>query len=294
MLNLKHCNICPRECGINRKKQFGFCKTSNKIKLSKVDLVNFEEPSISFKNGSGAIFFSGCNLKCVYCQNYNISHESFGKEISIIKLAHIMKDLQNKHADNINLITGSHFIPQIAKALKKAKLKIPVIFNSGGYENVKALKMLEGLVDIYLPDFKYGIDEIALKYSNCNNYIPTCLNAIKEMQRQTKNIKFSHSGKLLRGVVIRHMVLPNNLENSLKVIEILKNNFKEDEIMISLLAQYTPLYKASEFSELNRKITQAEYNKVLKKVKECNFEGYSQELTSAGCDCIPNFDLSGF
>lgn len=294
MISLKKCNICPRKCKVNRLHKTGFCGINNKLKVAKVCLVDFEEPCISFKNGSGAIFFSGCNLKCVFCQNHKISSNGFGKEITINQLVEIIHSLEAKKADNINLITPSHFTPLIAKALKKAKPKIPVIYNSNGYESVKTLKLLKGLVDIYLPDFKYGLNEVGLKYSKALNYVEVALPAIKEMVRQTKNIKFLHSKKLMRGVIVRHLVLPNNLDNTFNVLEILKNNFKANEIIISLMGQYTPLYNAKNFNEINRRLNESEYKKALDKVKSLPFDYYSQQLSSSGKECIPTFDLTGF
>lgn len=294
MKNLKNCNLCPRNCNINRTLKKGFCGATNKVKLAKVCLVNFEEPCISHKNGSGAIFFSGCNLKCVFCQNYKISSENFGREISINKLAKIISDLENKKADNINLITGSHYVPQIAKTLKLAKPKIPVVFNTGGYDKPETLNLLDGLVNIYIPDFKYAFNDLAEKYSNAPNYVETALSAIKEMVRQVGNFKIGHSGKLMRGVIVRILVLPNNVENAIKTLEILENNFNENQILISLMSQYVPLHNANKFPELNRSVTTEEYNTVLKKLEQTKFVGYTQELTSATTDCIPSFDLSGF
>ena len=291
---LKECSICPRKCKVDRYKFAGFCGEKNKIKIAKVMVANFEEPCISHKNGSGAIFFSGCNLKCVFCQNNKISSDNFGKSITIKKLAQIMLDLQNKNADNINLITPTHFIPQIAKALKLAQLKIPVVFNSGGYESTAALKLLDGLVDIYLPDFKYSNNSLALKYSKAPNYVETALNAIKEMVRQTSGLKFSHSKKLLKGVIVRHLVLPNNIENSLNALEILNNNFNENQILVSLMSQFTPLNNLKNFKELNCTLTEKEYNIVLNRLNSLPFDGFTQHLSSSGTECIPEFDLSGF
>ncbi len=287
------CNLCPRNCNINRTNGVGFCGVKNKLKIAKVMLANFEEPSISHNNGSGAIFFSGCNLKCAFCQNYKISSENFGKEISIGRLAEIMHTLESKNADNINLITGSHYIPQIASALKKAKPKIPVVFNTGGYDSVESLKMLNGLVNIYLPDFKYGFNDLAEKYSKAPHYVETALAAIKEMVQQVGEFKLGHSGKLLRGVIVRLLILPGQTANTIKTLELLEQNFTEKQIMVSLMSQYTPMYKASEFSEINRAITKEEYNAVLKKLQKTNFAGYTQELSSATTECIPTFDLEG-
>lgn len=263
----------------------------NKLKIAKVCLVSFEEPSISLKRGSGAIFFSGCNLKCVFCQNFQISAEGYGHNISVRRLARIMLNLQKQGAENINLITGTHFTVLIAKALKiaKPKLKIPVIYNCGGYESVNTLKQLDGLIDVYLPDFKYGIDEIGVKYSRAPNYPITALSAIKEMLRQVGKPKIGHSGKIYKGVIVRHLVLPNNLENSLTALKLLAKNFAPDEILISLMAQYTPMRNPGEPPELSRAVTDAEYNTVVAKLNALGFEGYTQGLDSAGTECIPNF-----
>ncbi len=291
MKNLTYCLVCPRECGINRNKRAGFCGAKNKLKIAKVMLADFEEPCISLKSGSGAIFFGGCNLKCVYCQNYKISAEGFGHSVSVHKLTRIMLDLQKSGAENINLITGTHFTPLIAKALKKAKpkLKVPVIFNCGGYESVESLKMLDGLVDVYLPDFKYGLNEIGEKYSRAPNYPAIAINAIKEMVRQVGAPKLGHSGKIYKGVIVRHLVLPNNLENSLAALKLLRENFKPNDILISLMAQYTPMHNAGEPPELSSAITEKEYNTVVEALNKLEFGGFTQELSSSGTNCIPKW-----
>ena len=217
-----NCNLCPRNCNINRYETLGFCMAPPKIKIAKADLFFYEEPCISGNNGSGAIFFSHCNLKCIFCQNYEISTNNIGKEITIDKFSDIMINLQNKGALNINLVTPTMYIPLIKKGIIKAKekgLNIPIIYNTSGYENVEALKILDGLIDVYLPDFKYYNDNLAYKYSNIKNYKETVKNAIDEMYRQTGKITFDKNGIIKKGVIVRHLMLPNMEDDSKKIIE---------------------------------------------------------------------------
>ncbi len=291
------CYLCPRKCKANREDALGFCKMTNTVTAARADLHFWEEPCISGTNGSGAVFFSGCVMKCVYCQNYGISSENFGAEITTDRLSQIFLELQQKGAHNINLVNPTHFVPQMIKALKTAKqngLKIPVVYNSGGYERVETLRALNGLVDIYLPDVKYFDDETALRLSNAPDYFNTAMNAISEMVRQTGKPVFD-GDILIRGTVVRHLVLPGLYKDSLQVINAVAERFKGD-ILFSIMSQYTPfgLVKTDErFKMLNRRITTFEYQKALDAVIAAGLDGYMQEKSSAKEEYTPLFDLTG-
>lgn len=289
------CNICPRGCSIDRTKNKGYCGVScgiSSVAAAKAMLHYGEEPVISGKNGSGAVFFSGCNMGCVFCQNYCISSGAKGKEISVERLSRIFLELRDRGADNINLVTATHFVPQIAEALKsvKAWLNIPVIFNCGGYEKVESLKMLEGLIDVYLPDIKYCSDDLAIRYSNAPNYFETAYAALCEMLRQTGKYQIEN-GLIKKGVIVRHLILPGCYKDSLEIFRRLAP-FKEN-ILISLMRQYCPMGKAADYSEINRKLTTFEYNKVLDLCMEIGYEGFTQEKSSATDEMTPDFDFSG-
>lgn len=264
MNELLNCNLCPRNCGINRNKNRGFCKAGNTLVVARAALHFYEEPCISGNNGSGTIFFSYCNLKCIFCQNYEISFDNIGKEISIEKFADICLKLQNEGALNINLVTPTHFIPLIKNGLILAKqkgLNIPIVYNSSAYENVSALKMLDGLIDIYLPDFKYYDEQIAIKYSKAFNYFEIAQKAIKEMYRQVGKFTFNNDGIMTKGVIVRHLMLPKNKEDSKKIIEYLYKTYK-DNIFISIMNQYTPMKKFEE-DELNLIVDENDYYEVI-------------------------------
>lgn len=290
-LHQNPCNMCPRKCNVDRTKNIGFCKQSNKVKISKVMLHHFEEPCISGNEnckGSGAIFFAGCNLRCVFCQNYQISHLGKGKNISIKALAGIFKKLEKQGAYNINLVTPTHFTNQIIEALKIYKPNIPVVWNSGGYETVETIKRLEGLVDVYLVDLKYSSNELAFKYSKAKDYVENNQEVIKEMIRQQpKNI--FENGLLKNGVIIRHLILPTHTDDSLKCLDFVFKNFGKGCI-VSLMSQYEPQYKANEYPEINRKITPLEYKRVVNHaLKLCMMNCYTQELSSADSKYTPKF-----
>lgn len=294
------CRLCPRKCGINRANNLGFCQMGEKITAARATLHFWEEPCISGKNGSGTVFFSGCVMKCVFCQNYDISAENFGREISNERLADIFLELQKQGALNINLVNPTHFVPQIIKALKIAKsrgLKLPIVYNSGGYERVETLKALDGLIDIYLPDVKYFDDELAEKLSAAPNYFETAMNAVAEMVRQTGKPVFDEKNGeiLLRGTIVRHLVLPNCYKDSINVINRIAERFR-GEILFSLMSQYTPfgLVKTDEsYKKLNRRITTFEYQKALDAVLEAGLWGFMQEKSSAKEEYTPSFDLTG-
>ncbi len=291
---LEKCTICPHKCGINRNKQIGRCKATNKVKIALYSIHNFEEPCISGENGSGTIFFSNCNMNCVYCQNYEISQQGRGKEITIQELAEIMLEQQEKGVENINLVTPTSYAIHIKEAIKIAKQKglyIPIVYNTNAYESVETLKMLEGLIDIYLPDLKYFENELGKKYSKIDNYFEIAINAIKEMYRQVGAPVFRKDGIIKKGLVIRHLVLPNNIDNSKKILKWLKENI-DNEVYISIMAQYFPTYKAKEISDINRKLTQDEWHEIEKYIEELQIEnGYIQELGEHEEEYVPNWEF---
>ncbi len=276
------CTICPHKCGINRETNIGRCRAGNKIEIGGYSLHKFEEPCISGENGSGTVFFSKCNLNCVFCQNYEISNLGNGKKIEIEELSNIFLKQQENGAENINLVTPTIYTNQIIEAIKLAKnngLKIPIIYNSNGYENVETLKRLEGLIDVYLPDLKYYENDIALKYSKINNYFNIATQAILEMYRQVGAPQLDKNGMIKKGLIIRHLVLPNNLENSKQILKWLKDNIDKD-VYISVMTQYFPTYKAKEYPEINRKITRKEYEEIENYIYELNIEnGYMQDYS---------------
>ena len=288
------CNLCPRKCNINRNQEVSFCKQKNEIKVARAALHFWEEPCISGKSGSGTVFFSGCSLKCCYCQNFSISHENYGKEISVSRLSEIFLKLQEDGAVNINLVTPTHFVMKIIESLDlcKGKLKIPVVYNSGGYENVSTVKLLKDYVDIYLVDLKYFDDNLALKYSDAENYFTHATMAIREMLSQ-KTLTFD--GDILsKGVIIRHLVLPSHRKDSIKIIEFLKETYGTESYILSLMSQYTPNGQLEKFPEINRNITTFEYNSVLETAINAGFKfGYMQNKSSAENKYTPPFDLSG-
>lgn len=288
------CTLCPRKCNIDRENNLGVCGVGNTLKLAKVSLHKWEEPCISGKNGSGTVFFSGCSLKCVFCQNYKISHEGFGKEISVNRLSDIFLELEQMGAENINLVSAGHFVPQIITALDmvKQKLSIPIVYNSSGYESISTLKLLEGYIDIFLPDLKYFSSELSKKYSNAENYFQYASNATLEMHRQQPTLQFD--GEMLKkGVIIRHLILPRCRKDSLKIIDWMHDNLPKNTYLISLMSQYTPCFKAETFPEINRRITTFEYNSVLNKIIEYNMDGFFQDRNSATLEYTPDFDLNG-
>lgn len=291
------CNLCPRECNVDRGlSKMGFCKVPNHIKVARAELHFWEEPCISGDEGSGTVFFSGCNLRCVYCQNRKIAEGVYGKEITVDRLAAIFLELQEKGANNINLVTPSHYVLQIVKALKQAKekgLKVPVVYNSSAYEKVEALKLLEGYVDVYLPDFKYMDSHLSGKYSKAEDYSYVAKQAIREMVRQVGLPKFDDRDMLKKGVVVRHLVLPGYVEDSKEIIKYLYDTYGND-IFISILSQFTPLEGLEKYPEINRKLTEEEYEEVVNYAIEIGVEnGFIQEGDVAEESFIPNFDGQG-
>ena len=302
MLNDK-CILCPRECNVDRKQgKTGYCGQTNKIYVARAGLHMWEEPCITGKNGSGTVFFCGCSLKCIYCQNSKIalgnknSMEQIGKEISIERLKEIFIELQMKGAQNINLVTGTHYISQIAIALKEAKkegLMIPIVYNTGGYEKKESLKLLEGLVDIYLPDMKYLSKELSKEYSHAEDYFDVTKEAIKEMVRQVGELTFDESKNLKKGVIVRHLVLPGTTRDSKAVLEYLWNSYG-NKIYLSILNQYTPMEQMKNHPLLRRKVTKREYEKVVSYALSLGWEnGFIQEGETAKESFIPGFDGQG-
>jgi len=288
------CSYCPRKCNADRKLSVGFCGMGELPVVAKAFLHQWEEPCISGSRGSGTVFFSGCNLKCVYCQNYHISHENYGKAISIAKLSEIFMKLQEKGAHNINLVTPSHFARQIRAAMDcSGDLKIPVVYNSNGYDSLEGLRIMNGIVDVYLPDLKYYSSEVSMKYSGAEDYFTTASTALQEMYRQTGPVVFDEEGIIKRGIIIRHLILPGHSSESIKLLEWIRANMPED-MHLSLMSQYTPYHKACLYPELNRRITAWEYERVLRKFYKLGFKnGYIQERGSASEEYIPDFDLEG-
>ncbi|MBO4775814.1 MAG: radical SAM protein [Lachnospiraceae bacterium] len=296
------CDLCPRQCNTDRSLRPGFCNESEKIMLARAALHFFEEPSISGTEGSGAVFFCGCNLKCVFCQNEKISRGLIGKEVSVEELADIFLNLESQGANNINLVTPSHYVYQIKDALIRAKekgLSIPIVYNSSAYELPETLRLLEGLIDIYLPDFKYMDEELAVNYSNAPGYPEIAKKAIEEMVRQVGAPVFDERGMMKKGVIVRHLLLPAGVKNAKSVVSYLNETY-HDSIYISLMNQYTPmdtpsLKKAGEkYPDLLRKVTKREYERLLDFVLSLNIENaYFQEGDTASESFIPDFDYTG-
>lgn len=286
------CNQCPRRCNVDRENALGYCKAPNAYKLARASLHFWEEPCISGKSGSGAVFFSGCNLGCVFCQNYEISHKCKGVEVSEERLIRIFEHLVDEGANNINLVNPTHYAVQLAHTLKKYKPPVPVVYNTSGYDSVDTLKLLDGLVDIYLPDFKYLRNDKALRYSRAEDYPQFAMAALMEMKRQVGNDVFDENGIMKRGMIIRHLVLPGNTNSAIQALDYLAENF--GDTYISVMAQYVPCTDLSEYKEINRKITKREYDKVVNHILELGLEKvFLQKLESATEDYIPDFDLSG-
>lgn len=288
--NMK-CYGCPRMCGVDRDNAKGVCGVGRIPKVAKAYLHMWEEPCISVKNGSGTIFFSGCNLKCVYCQNYKISSEGFGKEISVKQLAELFRKLEEMGADNINLVTPTHYIEQIIEALEIYKPAIPIVYNSSGYESVEMLQKLRHLVDVYLVDFKYYSSELADRLSKAKDYPEVAKEIIKLMREfQPKNIY--ENDKLVKGVIIRHMILPNHTDDSIQILDWLKENI--DEPCVSVMGQYTPMYRSQKFEDIARKLKPIEYKRVTSHMLKIGLtDGYMQELSSADESYTPIWDLQG-
>ena len=290
------CRLCPRNCGADRYHSAGFCGMGAVTSAAKASLHKWEEPCISYKNGAGTVFFSGCSLRCVYCQNHEISTERFGRELNGDSLADIFLRLQEMGADNIELVTPTHFVPDIIYTLEKVrdKLTIPVVYNTGGYELVSTLKMLDGLIDVYLPDIKYYSPELSSRYSAASDYFERASEAVLEMVRQTGKLRFNADGGLERGTIIRHLVLPGCRHDSMKIMDWIADNTSPEQVLVSIMNQYTPFdFIPEEFSERRRRVTKMEYNSVVRYAVDLGIEGFTQDKTSSDEGYVPDFDLSG-
>ncbi len=290
---LKNCHLCPKNCGVNRYKQLGFCKSSADLYVSYYSLHMWEEPIISGKHGSGAIFFSNCNLKCIFCQNRKISNDGYGKKISLDRLSNIMLELQEKGAHNINLVTPTHYVPLIKYSINsiKDKLSIPVVYNTSSYENVETIKMMNGIVNIYLADFKYYDNELGKRYSNCDNYRECAINSIDEMFKQVGKFVIKDD-LMVSGLIVRVLVLPGHIDDSKKIIKYLYEKY-EDNIIISIMNQYTPLFHIEKYENLNRKVNDSEYDEIINYACDIGVKhAFIQEDDTQKESFIPDFDIS--
>lgn len=300
-VELEKCEICPRKCNVNRlNNEKGFCKLGNEIKIALVSSHDFEEPCISGigkdTKSSGTIFLSNCNLRCVFCQNHEISQEGKGMVITIERLAEIFLEQQARKVNNINLVTPTMYAYQIIEAIKIARNKglyIPIIYNSNGYENVNTIKDLNGYIDVYLPDLKYYSDDIAIKYSSAPNYFEIATKAIKEMYNQVGSPVFDENGIIKKGVIIRHLILPNYVQNTKRILKWIKENMPKD-VYVSVMAQYFPTFKAKNIEKINRKISIKEYREVESYLYALDLEnGYMQDLGKHEEEYVPKFDFRG-
>ena len=292
---LNECRLCPRNCSVNRNcGEVGYCNAGDKITIAKYYLHKWEEPCITGDNGSGTIFFTYCNLRCLFCQNYKISTLNYGINISIDKFSEICLELQDRGATNINLVTPTHFVPLIIDGIKLAKsmgLVIPVVYNSSGYENVETIKMLDGIVDIYLPDFKYYSNEYSVKYSKCYDYFKYASMAIDEMVKQKSECVFDSNGNMISGVIVRHLLLPGMEEDSKKILKYLYDNYG-DKIFISIMNQYTPI-RECKYLELNSKVCESVYDDVIDYGWDIGIRNaFIQEDGSQSESFIPDFDIN--
>ena len=293
MLSYTHCTLCPRRCGVDRTRgQLGFCKMPGQVHAARAGVHYWEEPVISGSFGSGAVFFSGCTLKCAFCQNYDISQENFGKPLTSAELRAAFERLIDEGVQNINLVTPTHFLPDILPALEP-KLPVPVVYNCGGYESVETLRQLEGKIDVYLPDFKYSDNALAKKLSSAPDYFETASAAILEMYRQVGK-PVLEDDEMKRGVLVRHLVLPGCVDNSLGVLDWVAEHFRSGDILFSLMSQYVPMGRAAEMPPFDRRITELEYDSVLSYMMLLGIEdGYTQDFSSAELGYTPSFDLTG-
>ena len=289
-MDYKHCTLCPRQCGVDRTTgELGFCGMTDKVRIARAAPHHWEEPVICGEHGAGAVFFSGCTLKCVYCQNEAISHKPCGKEVDAPQLRTLFEELVQAGCSCLDLVTPTQFLPTILPALTP-KLPVPVVYNCGGYERVQTLRQLEGLVDIYLPDLKYSKEDLAKRYSAASDYVAVAKAAIWEMFRQTGPVQYDEHGMMKKGVILRHLVLPGQVENSLGVLDWVEQTFRPGEILISVMSQYTPM--SSAIDQLHRPITEQEYDGVLSYMELLGLdEGFVQEFSSSDTRYIPQWDL---
>ena len=290
------CSLCPRMCNVDREITTGYCGVKKTLRVARAALHFWEEPCISGEEGSGAVFFTGCNLRCVFCQNFQIARAEQGKEITVERLSEIFLELQEQKANNINLVTATHYVPQVVEALKIAKekgLHIPVVYNCGGYETVETLKLLEGLVDIYLPDFKYVDNNRAKRYSRAEDYPETAKKALEEMVRQQPEAEFDERGIMKKGVIVRHLMLPGGIKDSKAVVKYLYETYG-NQIFISLMNQYTPLPHVADYPEIDRKLKKFEYDRLVDYAISLGVEnGFIQEGETAEESFIPAFTNEG-
>lgn len=289
---LKQCTLCPRKCKVNRYLQKGFCGANSNIKLAHYSLHEWEEPIISGENGSGTIFFSNCNLKCIFCQNRKISELGYGKEITIKRLQEIMLELQNKGAHNINLVTPTHYVPQIIETIspiKNKSLNIPIVYNTSSYENIETIKMLNGIVDIYLADLKYFDSSLGEKYSHCSDYFMVASQAIEEMYKQIGK-PIMKNNLLKKGIIVRVLILPGHINDAKKCIKYLYEKYRNN-IFISIMNQYTPMQILKEYPNLNRKLNNDEYDEVINYACDLGItKAFIQEGETASKSFIPQFN----
>lgn len=289
---LKKCNLCSRNCLVDRNKTTGVCGMKNKLIIARASLHMWEEPCISGDNGSGTIFFTGCNLKCIFCQNRDISTKLIGKEITIEQFSNICLNLQKQGANNINLVTPTHFVPLIIEGLKIARengLTIPIVYNTSSYESKETIKMLDGIVDVYLPDLKYYDDEYAIKYSHAPNYFKFASEAIEEMFRQVGEPQFNEKGIMTKGIIVRHLMIPSLKKDTKQILNYLYQKYKNN-IYISIMNQYTPIRHFEHYQELNQKITNEDYDEVINYAIDLGIEkAYIQEGETASESFIPDF-----
>ena len=291
---ISKCEICPRKCKVNRYEKKGYCRCDDKVRIALVSKHYFEEPCISGRNGSGTIFFSNCNLNCIFCQNYDISQGGKGIDVTVERLAEIMLEQQERGANNINLVTPTMYVEQIIKAMDIAKdggLNIPIVYNTNGYEEVETIKKLNGYIDIYLPDFKYFTNELAIKYSKAPNYFEKVTSALLEMQSQFDEYVFD--GEIMKkGMIVRHLVLPNHIQNSKNVLKWIKENLRKD-IYVSVMAQYFPTYKAVVDELIGRKLSFSEYRKIEQYFYGLDIKnGYIQDLGKHEEEFVPDFNMN--
>ena len=293
---LQSCTLCPIKCGINRTIHKGYCGASDKLIVAKAFLHQWEEPCISGGKGSGTIFFSGCNLHCVFCQNHELSQACMGKEITILRLAEIMLELQFQEASNINLVTPTPYVLHIIEAVSIAKQKgltLPILYNTNSYESLETIELLKGTVDIYLPDIKYFDDRYSLKYSKVPQYFNNASDAVMAMIKQVGHPNLDENGMMNKGVLIRHMIMPDLLGDSKNILRWIKNEFGI-KVYVSIMCQYTPMYNANQFEEINRKLDEWEYEYIIAFFFKLGLKnGYMQDYSSATTEYVPNFDLSG-
>lgn len=291
----KPCTLCGRQCKIDRSTQVGYCGADETLQVALAALHHWEEPVISGSRGSGAVFFSGCSLGCIFCQNTKISHEGFGKEISQERLGEIFLELQAQGAHNINLVTPTHYLPQILRALDRVKhrLALPIVYNTSSYESPSAIKALEGYVDIYIPDLKFYSPELSGAYANAPDYFETASRNIQAMLEQVGKVTLDEDGMMTKGMILRHLVLPGGAFDSVKLLDWAAASLPLEQIYLSIMSQYTPWGEAQSHPILSRKVLPIEYNKVLSHARRLGVQGFTQGLDSAQKDYTPLFDLTG-